>query len=59
MPAERRTHRMHDRVNTNVDVVHHDTLGMVAIDKNKKMAAAVTTNGATHKIHGSVTCIWI
>ena len=43
---------MGDRVNNHVDVTHHDTLGMVAIDKQNKMAAGVTTNGATFKIHG-------
>lgn len=31
---------------------NHDTIGMVAIDAQGKMAAGTSTNGASHKIPG-------
>ena len=31
---------------------NHDTIGMVAIDENGKVAAGTSTNGASHKIPG-------
>ena len=31
---------------------NHDTIGMVAIDGNGKVAAGTSTNGASHKIPG-------
>ncbi|RXN07343.1 N(4)-(beta-N-acetylglucosaminyl)-L-asparaginase [Labeo rohita] len=36
------------------DPSSHDTIGMVAIGKNRQVAAATSTNGATHKIPGRV-----
>jgi isoaspartyl peptidase/L-asparaginase-like protein (Ntn-hydrolase superfamily) len=33
---------------------NHDTIGMIAIDKNGNIAAGTSTNGATHKIPGRV-----
>jgi N4-(beta-N-acetylglucosaminyl)-L-asparaginase len=33
---------------------NHDTIGMVAIDKNGDIAAGTSTNGASHKIPGRV-----
>lgn len=33
---------------------HHDTIGMVAIDKYRRVAVATSTNGAIHKIPGRV-----
>ncbi len=35
----------------------HDTIGMVAIDKEGKMAAGTSTNGANHKIPGYNSCV--
>ena len=32
----------------------HDTIGMVALDKNGSIACGTTTNGATYKIPGRV-----
>lgn len=40
--------------NTNVNSGNHDTIGMIAIDKNGNMAAGTSTNGLKHKIPGSV-----
>ena len=36
----------------------HDTIGMVAIDSQGKMAAGTSTNGAIHKIPGCVSEPW-
>ncbi|XP_054721661.1 N(4)-(Beta-N-acetylglucosaminyl)-L-asparaginase-like isoform X2 [Uloborus diversus] len=33
---------------------NHDTVGMIVIDKNKKIAAGTSSNGAIHKIPGRV-----
>ncbi|XP_067244006.1 N(4)-(beta-N-acetylglucosaminyl)-L-asparaginase isoform X1 [Chanodichthys erythropterus] len=38
----------------NFDPSSHDTIGMVVIGKNGQVAAATSTNGATHKIPGRV-----
>uniref|UniRef100_A0A8C1WPP3 N(4)-(Beta-N-acetylglucosaminyl)-L-asparaginase n=1 Tax=Cyprinus carpio TaxID=7962 RepID=A0A8C1WPP3_CYPCA len=38
----------------NFDPSSHDTIGMIAIGKNGQVAAATSTNGATHKIPGRV-----
>ncbi|KAJ8878987.1 hypothetical protein PR048_019593 [Dryococelus australis] len=35
-----------------VDAWNHDTIGMVAIDMEGKIAAGTSTNGASHKIPG-------
>uniref|UniRef100_A0A671PYM8 N(4)-(Beta-N-acetylglucosaminyl)-L-asparaginase n=1 Tax=Sinocyclocheilus anshuiensis TaxID=1608454 RepID=A0A671PYM8_9TELE len=40
--------------NGNFDPSSHDTIGMIAIGKNGQVAAATSTNGATHKIPGRV-----
>jgi len=37
-----------------VDVDHHDTIGMIAINKDGNIAAGTSTNGATFKITGRV-----
>lgn len=37
-----------------VDINHHDTIGMIAIDKHGDIAAGTSTNGATFKITGRV-----
>ena len=34
---------------------NHDTIGMVALDKNGKIAAGTSTNGASFKIPGYYT----
>ncbi|XP_045621427.1 N(4)-(Beta-N-acetylglucosaminyl)-L-asparaginase [Procambarus clarkii] len=39
---------------TNFNVKNHDTIGMIAIDKNGHIAGGTSTNGATHKIPGRV-----
>ncbi|XP_063314224.1 N(4)-(beta-N-acetylglucosaminyl)-L-asparaginase [Pelobates fuscus] len=41
-------------IQKDVDVHHHDTIGMIAIDKAGNLAAGTSTNGATHKIPGRV-----
>ncbi|CAM4614972.1 hypothetical protein PO909_006958 [Leuciscus waleckii] len=38
----------------NFDPSSHDTIGMIVIGKNGQVAAATSTNGATHKIPGRV-----
>ncbi|KAG1954329.1 N-terminal nucleophile aminohydrolases (Ntn hydrolases) superfamily protein [Pimephales promelas] len=38
----------------NFDPSSHDTIGMIVIGKNGHVAAATSTNGATHKIPGRV-----
>lgn len=35
-----------------VDVKNHDTIGVIAIDKNGNIAAGTSTNGAKFKIPG-------
>jgi isoaspartyl peptidase/L-asparaginase-like protein (Ntn-hydrolase superfamily) len=37
-----------------IDSRFHDTIGMIAIDRNKNIAVGTSTNGATHKIPGRV-----
>lgn len=37
-----------------VDRFHHDTIGMVVLDKNGNVAAGTSTNGAKFKIVGLV-----
>ena len=37
-----------------VDKNNHDTIGMVAIDKNGNMSGGVSTSGLAYKIHGRV-----
>jgi len=32
--------------------ISHDTIGMIAIDVNGRMASGTSTNGANHKIPG-------
>lgn len=34
--------------------IHHDTIGMIAIDKNNNMSGGVSTSGLAFKIHGRV-----
>jgi len=35
--------------------LHHDTMGIIALDVNGNVASGTTTNGATFKIPGFVT----
>lgn len=37
-----------------INIENHDTIGMLAIDKNGDMAGACTTSGAAYKMHGRV-----
>lgn len=37
-----------------IDATNHDTIGMIAIDVNGKIAGGTSTNGASHKIPGRV-----
>ncbi|XP_073433962.1 N(4)-(beta-N-acetylglucosaminyl)-L-asparaginase isoform X2 [Dendrobates tinctorius] len=37
-----------------VDLHSHDTIGMIAVDKNGNIATGTSTNGASHKIPGRV-----
>lgn len=34
------------------NINNHDTIGMIVIDKENKIAAGTSTNGAKHKIPG-------
>lgn len=34
------------------DSHNHDTIGMIVIDKNNRIAAGTSSNGASHKIPG-------
>lgn len=49
-------YRKHPNVlgNTKHDIYGHDTIGMVAIDKNGSIACGTSTNGAAYKIPGRV-----
>ena len=40
-----------------VDTQNHDTIGMVVIDSRGNIACGTSTNGATHKIPGSVPSV--
>ena len=40
--------------NTKHEIYGHDTIGMVAIDKNGSIACGTSTNGAAYKIPGRV-----
>lgn len=42
-----------------VDVDHHDTIGMIAINKDGNIAAGTSTNGATFKITGYVLTTYL
>jgi isoaspartyl peptidase/L-asparaginase-like protein (Ntn-hydrolase superfamily) len=37
-----------------INIENHDTIGMLAIDKNQHIAGACTTSGLAYKIHGRV-----
>lgn len=37
-----------------INVENHDTIGLLALDKNGELAAACTTSGAAYKYHGRV-----
>ena len=37
-----------------IDRHNHDTIGMIVIDSRGNVAGGTSTNGATHKIPGSV-----
>jgi isoaspartyl peptidase/L-asparaginase-like protein (Ntn-hydrolase superfamily) len=37
-----------------INIENHDTIGMLAIDKNGDLAGACTTSGAAYKMHGRV-----
>ena len=40
------------RFNKNIDKNNHDTIGMIAIDREGNIAVGTSTNGASHKIPG-------
>ena len=40
-----------------VDRQNHDTIGMIVIDSKGNIACGTSTNGATHKIPGSVPSV--
>ncbi|MED6267120.1 hypothetical protein AMECASPLE_009096 [Ameca splendens] len=50
---------MHSRCNgeRHVNIHSHDTIGMIAIDKNGHVAAGTSTNGLSHKVPGCVDFI--
>lgn len=37
-----------------INIENHDTIGMIGLDKNGKMAGACTTSGLAYKMHGRV-----
>lgn len=37
-----------------INIENHDTIGMLAIDSNRKLAGACTTSGLAYKMHGRV-----
>ncbi len=37
-----------------INIENHDTIGMIAIDENGKMAGSCTTSGLAYKMHGRV-----
>lgn len=37
-----------------INIENHDTIGMLAIDKDKRLAGACTTSGVAYKMHGRV-----
>ncbi|XP_077984328.1 N(4)-(Beta-N-acetylglucosaminyl)-L-asparaginase-like isoform X2 [Glandiceps talaboti] len=43
-----------ERLNKNIDVRNHDTIGMVVIDGQGNVAGGTSTNGLSHKIPGRV-----
>ncbi|KAK3939379.1 asparaginase-domain-containing protein [Diplogelasinospora grovesii] len=54
LPKGSFTHTEGSKRGGNADVVSHDTISMVVIDRNGVMAAGTSTNGAAHKIPGRV-----
>ncbi|XP_053559833.1 N(4)-(beta-N-acetylglucosaminyl)-L-asparaginase [Bombina bombina] len=42
------------KVHKEININNHDTIGMIAIDKNGDIAVGTSTNGASHKIPGRV-----
>lgn len=41
-----------DEVQPTADIHSHDTIGMIAVDRNGRIAVGTSTNGANHKIPG-------
>jgi isoaspartyl peptidase/L-asparaginase-like protein (Ntn-hydrolase superfamily) len=37
-----------------INIENHDTIGMIAIDKNRNLSGACTTSGMAYKLHGRV-----
>ncbi len=51
----RQKHKYHPEINwENKPNEYHDTIGMLALDKNGDMAGACTTSGLAFKLHGRV-----
>ena len=46
--------RIKSEYKTGVNVENHDTIGMLALDANGRMAGACTTSGMAYKIRGRV-----
>ncbi|XP_034240287.1 N(4)-(Beta-N-acetylglucosaminyl)-L-asparaginase-like, partial [Thrips palmi] len=53
-PARKRRALRHAEPRALVDPWNHDTIGMVAMDAEGRLAAGTSTNGARHKIAGRV-----
>lgn len=47
------------RPNSNIDRFNHDTISMVAIDSEGRIASGTSSNGARHKIPGYAFRLWI
>lgn len=50
--SKRLSDRSQQYSNQTSDIRNHDTIGMVAIDSEGRMATGTSTNGASHKIPG-------
>lgn len=53
-PKERIEQHLNNRMNFGISPNNHDTIGMIAIDKNGNISAGTSTNGLSHKVPGRV-----
>lgn len=44
--------KIQNREDKQVSYLNHDTIGMVAVDKNGHVVSGTTTNGLNHKVPG-------
>ncbi|XP_052076202.1 N(4)-(Beta-N-acetylglucosaminyl)-L-asparaginase-like isoform X1 [Mytilus californianus] len=53
-PKKRIEQHLSSRMNFGISPNNHDTIGMIAIDKNGNISAGTSTNGLSHKVPGRV-----